>query len=129
MVWAGPTSSPGALYLDEDDSYGLGPNEIYRNKDKLYKRINMLFLEQKLHLKLKELREIKGISQSELGDLLGQKQGSISKIESRENDVLFKTLCMMVEALGGTLEIKAHFDDFDVPLDLSCSKDNNKKTA
>ena len=117
------------LYLDDDDSYGSGPNEVYRNKDKLYKRIFMLFLDQKLHLKLKELRELKGISQTELGKLLGQKQGSVSKIESRENDVLFKTLCMMVEALGGSLEIKAHFDDFDVPLDLSCSMDDSKKRA
>ena len=117
------------LYLDDGDSYGIEPNEVYRNKEKLYKRIFMLFLDQKLHLKLKELRELKGISQSELGVLLGQKQGSISKIESRENDVLFKTLCMMVEALGGSLEIKAHFDDFDVPLDLSCSMDSSKKIA
>lgn len=117
------------LHLDDVDSYGTGPNEIYRNKDKLYKRIYMLFLDKKLHLKLKELREIKGISQSELGESLGQKQGSISKIESRENDVLFKTICTMVEALGGTLEIKAHFDDFDVPLDLSCSKSKDRKLA
>ncbi|MFV2005088.1 MAG: helix-turn-helix domain-containing protein [Gammaproteobacteria bacterium] len=115
------------LHLEDVDSYGSGPNEIYRNKDKLYKRIYMLFLERKLHLKLKELREIKGISQSELGELLGQKQASISKIETRENDVLIKTLCAMVEALGGTLEIKVHFDDFDVPLDLSCSTNNDRK--
>lgn len=114
------------LYLDEDDAYGVGPNEIYRSKEKLYKRIFMLFVDHKLHIKLKELREIKGISQTDLGKLLGQKQGSISKIESRDNDVMFKTLCTMVEALGGTLEIKAHFDDFDVPLDLSCSSDNKK---
>ena len=114
------------LYLDEDDSYGVGPNEIYRSKEKLYKRIFMLFVDHKLHIKLKELREIKGISQTDLGKLLGQKQGSISKIESRDNDVMFKTLCTMVEALGGTLEIKAHFDDFDVPLDISCSSDNKK---
>jgi DNA-binding XRE family transcriptional regulator len=114
------------LYLDEDDSYGVGPNEIYRSKEKLYKRIFMLFVEHKLHIKLKELREIKGMSQTDLGKLLGQKQGSISKIESRDNDVMFKTLCTMVEALGGTLEIKAHFDDFDVPLDLSCSSENKK---
>lgn len=114
------------LYIDEEDSYGSGPNEIYRSKEKLSKRIDMLLLHHKLHLKLKEIREINGVSQSELGYLLGQKQGSISKIESRESDVLFKTLCTMVEALGGTLEIKAHFDDFDVPLDLSCSPDKKK---
>ena len=114
------------LYLENDGSYGLGPNEIYRNKDALFKRILMLFIEHKVLLKLKEIREIRGVSQTELGALLGQKQGSISKIEARENDVFFKTICSIISALGGTLEIKAHFDDFDVPLDLSCINDKNK---
>ena len=117
------------LYFQDQNSYGTGPEEIYRSKDKLLKRIYMLFLEHKLRLKLKEIREIKGVSQTELGALLGQNQGSISKLESRESDVLFKTLCSVVKALGGKLEVKAHFDDFDVPLDFSCTNDENHKPA
>ncbi|VAW69036.1 hypothetical protein MNBD_GAMMA10-2423 [hydrothermal vent metagenome] len=117
------------LYIDDIDSFGTGPNEIYRSKDKLFKRILMLFVERKLHLKLKEIREIRGISQLELGVLLGQKQGSVSKIESRESDVLFKTICSVVNALGGKLEIKAHFEDFDVPLDFSCSNETDRKMS
>lgn len=114
------------IYFDDVDSYGLGPSEIYRDKDILFKRVKMLFMEHKQHLKLKEIREILGMSQIQLGELLGQKQGSISKIESRESDVLFKTICSMISALGGTLEVKAHFDDFDVPLDFSCSNGDRK---
>ncbi len=117
------------LYTKAEVSYGTGPDEVYRSKEALSKRILMLFVEHKIHLKLKEIREIRGISQTELGNLLGQKQGSISKIEAREVDVLFKTLCSVITALGGKLEIKAHFDDFDVPLDFFCSSDEDKKLA
>ena len=89
----------------------------------------MIFRDHKINLKLKEIREILGVSQMDLGEILGQKQGSISKLESREKDVRFNTICSVIAALGGTLEIKAHFKDFDVPLDFSCSSKSNNKTA
>jgi DNA-binding XRE family transcriptional regulator len=116
------------LYLGDDDSYGVGPNEVYRSAEPLVKRVSMLFREHKLNLKLKEIREILGVSQKELAELLGKQQGSISKIESRERDVLLKTLCTVINALGGKLEIKAHFDDFDVPLDFSCLNNQDDKS-
>lgn len=123
-------SSGFGLYVNEDrESYGSGPTEIYRDSEIMFKRLLILFEQHKFHLKLKEIREILGVSQVELGKMLGKQQAAVSKLEARESDVLFKNICSVITALGGTLEIRAHFDSFDVPLDLSCDDNETKKLA
>lgn len=109
------------LYSSNDNSFGSGPNEIYRNIDSLLIRISMLLIEHRQNINLKELRELSGITQVDFSDLSGQKQPSISKLENR-NDMQLSTIKKFVNALGGSLEIKAHFNGFDVPIDLSSSK-------
>jgi hypothetical protein len=113
------------LYASVDNSFDLGPDEIYRNVDSLLKRISMLLIEHKINIKLKEVRELLGKTQEEISILSGQKQPSISKLESR-TDLQFSTIEKFVSVLGGSLEIKAHFDEFDVPIDISS---NNKTTS
>jgi len=110
------------LYSSDDDSFGAGPDEVYRNIDSLLKRISMLLIEHKINIKLKEIRELLGKTQEEISILSGQKQPSISKLESR-TDLQLSTIAKFVSALGGSLEIKAHFEEFDVPIDIS---PNNK---
>lgn len=58
---------------------------------------------------LRGLRELRGITQSELANLLEIGQASISKIENR-GDVHISSLKKYVEALGATLRIDAAFD-------------------
>lgn len=109
------------FYSSSDNSFGLGPDEIYRNEDSLFRRITMFLFERKYNIKLKELRELLDITQGDLSTSSGQKQPSISKLENR-NDMQLSSIENFVKALGGSLEIKVHFDEFDVPIDLSSSK-------
>lgn len=117
-----PTKGFG-LYLDDDESYGSKPNEVYRTAERLLSRIDLL-IQHKRTLRMREIRELLDLSQEELGKFLGQKQASISKIESR-SDIKFTTLLKYISALGGRVEIKAHFDDCDVTLAFSDQDDAN----
>ena len=111
------------LYSSTNNSFGSGPDEVYRNVDSLLKRIEMLFIEHKINIKLKEIRELLGKTQGDYSLLSGQKQPSISKLESR-TDMQLSTIQKFISSLGGSLEIKAHFKEFDVPIELSLNKNS-----
>ncbi len=57
---------------------------------------------------LKDLREAFAHTQVELAESLGVGQDTISRIE-RRSDLLLSTLRRYVEAMGGRLELVAHF--------------------
>src|SRR5438309_6838108 len=59
-------------------------------------------------LALAELRKAFDVSQEELAKILDVKQANVSKIERRE-DMRLSTLFTYVQAMGGNLEIIAHF--------------------
>jgi DNA-binding XRE family transcriptional regulator len=61
-------------------------------------------------LPLHELRRARELSQEELAQVLGATQPEISKIEHRA-DMYVSTLRRYIEAMGGRLEITAHFRD------------------
>lgn len=62
---------------------------------------------------LNELRQARQLTQARLADTLGVDQGSISKLE-RRTDMYVSTLRSYVEAMGGSLQIKAVFPDGEV---------------
>lgn len=62
---------------------------------------------------LDELRRARQMTQTKLAETLGVNQGEVSKIEHR-TDLYLSTLSEYVEALGGTLEIRAVFPDNEV---------------
>ena len=62
---------------------------------------------------LDELRRARQMTQARLAESLGVNQGEVSKIEHR-TDLYLSTLTEYVEALGGTLEIRAVFSDREV---------------
>lgn len=64
-------------------------------------------------LPLFELRQARQLSQEQLANTLRIKQASVSKLE-RRTDMYLSTLRSYVEALGGRLEIVAHFPEGDV---------------
>jgi DNA-binding transcriptional regulator YiaG len=66
-------------------------------------------------LNLKAIRELAGVSQVELAGRMGTGQSEISRAEQRD-DHLLSTLRDYVEALGGELEVIAHFGDKTVRL-------------
>jgi ribosome-binding protein aMBF1 (putative translation factor) len=57
---------------------------------------------------LHELRQALGVSQELLADKLDVLQPAIAKMERRA-DIRISSLRRLIEAMGGTLEIRAHF--------------------
>ena len=64
---------------------------------------------------LAELRGAREKSQEELAAILGMKQSSVSKLE-RRTDMYISSLRKFIEAMGGTLEVIAHFPEGDVKI-------------
>jgi DNA-binding XRE family transcriptional regulator len=67
---------------------------------------------------LEEVRKARQMTQARLADVLGVNQGEVSKIEHR-TDMYLSTLAGYVEALGGTLEIRAVFPDREMRISQS----------
>ena len=63
-------------------------------------------------LALSELREAQDLTQVELAKKLGIDQGAVSKIE-RRTDMYLSTLRNVIAAMGGKLELTAHFPSGD----------------
>lgn len=108
------------LYLNdegEEDDFGSGPAELYRDLHALTNRVRKLFSGSRNTsiTRLREIREVLGVSQKQLSTIFNQEQSSISKLESREK-IFLSTLVSYIHNLGGTLEMKIHFKECDLPL-------------
>lgn len=64
---------------------------------------------------LNQLREALGLTQEEVARRLEIRQPGVSKLEHR-SDVTLSTLYDYVRALGGELEVTAHFPEGDVTI-------------
>jgi DNA-binding XRE family transcriptional regulator len=62
---------------------------------------------------LDELRTARELTQQRLAETLGIKQATVSKIE-RQSGMYVSTLAKFIEAMGGTLEIRACFPEGSV---------------
>ncbi len=69
---------------------------------------------------LDKLRKARSLTQTAVAERLQVDQGSVSKLEGR-TDMYLSTLREYVEALGGTLELRADFPDGSVNIDLHTS--------
>ncbi len=99
----------------EAGDYGSGPDEVYTDTKAAYDRVVRLILsggrtEPPEAVRLAELRQIRGLSQTELAGRAGVGQANISRIEGRD-DILVSTLARVVHAMGATLSIRARFPD------------------
>jgi len=108
----------------EDAGYGEGPAEIYRTPERAAQRVAQLMSassSKAIHLGLKDIRELYGHSQVTLAKKAGVKQPAISRFEKR-GEVKLSTLAATIKALGGKLEVRAHFSDAEFPISLSTTK-------
>jgi hypothetical protein len=64
-------------------------------------------------MSLPELRQVRKVSQEYLAASMNKKQPNLSKME-RSSDMYVSTLCKFIQAMGGNLEIVAHFPDGEV---------------
>lgn len=95
----------------------MSPEAQKRARDK-----TQLMLEA---MPLQELRQARALSQDEMARALGIKQAAVSKLE-RRTDMYLSTLRKFIEAMGGRLEIVAHFPEGDVSVDQFENLDENK---
>jgi len=78
-------------------------------------------LEQTLaSMPLDKMRKARSLTQVAVAERLHVDQGSVSKLEGR-TDMYLSTLREYVEALGGTLELRADFPDGSINIDLHAS--------
>ena len=68
-----------------------------------------------VEMPLNELRQARGLSQKMLADVLHVQQPSIAKLEKR-TDMYISTLRSHIEAMGGQLDVIAHFPDGSVKI-------------
>jgi transcriptional regulator with XRE-family HTH domain len=113
IEWS-PTTAFGVSSLS-DESYGERPDETFRALDDVQRRITELLSGDErttppLGVLLSRLRELRGITQQELGSKLGVRQATVSGMERRD-DIQFSTLRRVVKALSGSLEIFVVFSD------------------
>ena len=64
---------------------------------------------------LAEMRRTLKLSQGELAETFGVKQSSVAKLEKRV-DMYMSTLHRIIKAMGGELEMIAHFPDRNIRL-------------
>lgn len=70
-----------------------------------------------LEYKLRELRQLKSLTQVQLAEQLGVTQNRISKFERLDLErAELRTIRSYVEALGGKLKIVVTLDEMDFPL-------------
>ena len=79
------------------------------------KKTNQLIKQMMLEMALQELRQAKNFSQERLGEILETKQANISRIEKR-TDMYISTLRSYIQALGGELQIIAHFPEGNIKI-------------
>jgi DNA-binding XRE family transcriptional regulator len=73
--------------------------------------------EYKAEMALEELRRVRKMTQVDLARNMGIAQGAVSKIEKRQ-DMHVGTLRKHIEAMGGSLQLRAVFPDGEVPVRL-----------
>lgn len=73
-------------------------------------RSDALFRKKLVEMIFSEIRRSRGMSQEMLAKALHIKQPNVAKLEKRA-DIYISTLRSAIEAMGGTLDIVAHFPD------------------
>lgn len=106
------------IYDSEGSGYGDKPAEIYRVAHLAAVRLGQLLeAPDSTRVNLQRLRELYSVSQADVAARLGVQQAAVSKLESR-GDIKIGSLMSYIEALGGTVEIRVHFSDSDLPICL-----------
>jgi len=109
------------VFVSDEESYGQRPDELYAHPDDACTRICQLIARTKdkhvrAVMQLKELRHIVGQSQVSLAAELEINQAAISRMENRE-DMHVSSLQEYIAAMGGELELRARFKDFEARIE------------
>jgi hypothetical protein len=102
------------------DEKGLGdrPDEIYRKVDDACARLCHLIRQRRTPnpMGLKDVRHMIGTPQTQLAAVLKTNQAAVSRLENR-TDMYLSSLGEYIRAMGGQLELRAKFKDFEIRID------------
>ena len=109
------------VFTDES-SFGARPDELYRLPEMAAQRIAFLCEHWRQHrtlepLWLGEVRRLTGSVQAHLATALSINQPAVSRLESRD-DVKLSSLDSYVRAMGGRLEMRVHFSNWQAVIAL-----------
>ena len=119
LVWR---PDRGFGLFTQGNGYGDQPNELYREAERAITRITQLLTTKPdkdaalRPMDLGDLRNLVGIPQAILASTLGVQQSAVSRTEQR-SDIKISTLAGQISAMGGRLEIRALFDDFEATIE------------
>jgi len=109
------------VYVSDSGGYGERPDETYVRPEDVCARICQLVARENdsragslMHLR--ELRHILGTSQIDLAAELEINQAAVSRMENRA-DMHISSLHEYVAAMGGELELRAKFKDFEARIE------------
>lgn len=105
------------ISASDEVGLGVGPDEIHKSADEAAARVVELLQTgaDTCPLRLREVREARGVTQAQLAEILGVGQAAVSKVENR-NEVTLTSLRRFIRALGGKLSIVAEFPDGSFPI-------------
>jgi DNA-binding Xre family transcriptional regulator len=97
------------------DDYGTGVDEAYPSTEATFDRVVQLVLSggetvPPLAVRLAELRQLRGLTQTELAERAGLAQANLSRFENQD-DMKLSTLQKVINALGASLTIVARLPD------------------
>jgi hypothetical protein len=114
-----------------DPLFGARPDEVYRDPKAAAIRLRQLASQWARDARLtspslRDLRLIMGMHQTHVAQAWGGggDQTTISRLEMRDDHKL-STILDYVAALGGQLELRARFDAFEAPIDVSRGSTRN----
>lgn len=114
-----PKAGFGLHPASDEAAFGELLPERYADTAMLLRRVAQLLDDGAVGVVgLRDLREVRGLSQADLAARLGIQQAAVSKVERRQ-DLHLDTLSAIVKALGGTLEMKVKFPGGEVPLRIA----------
>lgn len=115
-------SAHGFGFFTAPSGYGDRPNEVFKSDVMAGMRLKQLHDQwiassSVRPVSLAQLRQLTGTPQATLATALHLNQPAVSRFEKRE-DVKISTLTSYLEAMGGRLDIRAHFEELGFSVDL-----------
>jgi hypothetical protein len=109
------------FFTSDDKGFGDRPDEIYRRPTDACTRLCQLIGQRRANeavdpMRLKDVRHMVGTPQTKLAAALKTNQAAVSRMENRK-DMYLSSLGEYIHAMGGELELRAKFKDFEVRID------------
>jgi hypothetical protein len=106
--------------FSSEEGYGDKPDERYAEPGMAARRIRQMVMDTNFPghgrpMWLREVRSLLGVPQNSLADDLHVNQAAISRLENRD-DIKLSTLLAYFEALGGHVEMRVRFKEFEAEI-------------